>query len=44
MYLLFSFVYILQNKSCPWVGLGQDFAVFGGLDWVGSSIAKVLKI
>jgi len=28
----------------PWVGLGRDFAVFGGVGWVGSTIAKVLKI
>ena len=33
----------------PWVGLGRvglgrDFLVFGGLGWVGSSTAKVLKI
>jgi len=39
------------NQSCPWdglthgfgwVGLGRDFSVFGGLDWIGSTIAKVL--
>jgi len=29
----------------PWVvGLGRDFSVFGGLGWVGSTKAKVLKI
>ena len=28
----------------PWVGLGRDFSVFGRLGWVGSTIAKVLKI
>ena len=28
----------------PWVGLGQDFSVFGGLCWVGSTTAKVLTI
>ena len=28
----------------PWVGLGRDFSVFGGVGWVGSTIAKVLKI
>ena len=28
----------------PWVGLGQDFSVFGGLGWVGSTTAKVLTI
>jgi len=28
----------------PWVGLGRDFSVFGGLNWVGSTTAKVLKI
>jgi len=33
----------------PWVGLGQvglgrDFSVFGALGWVGSNVAKVLKI
>jgi len=27
-----------------WVGLGRDFSVFGGLGWVGSTIAIVLKI
>ena len=27
-----------------WVGLGRDFSVFGGLGWVGSTTAKVLKI
>jgi len=27
-----------------WVGLDQDFSVFGGFGWVGSTIAKVLKI
>jgi len=32
----------------PWVGLdcvglGRDFSVFGGLGWIGSIIAKVLK-
>ena len=27
-----------------WVGLGRDFSVFGGLGWVGSTIAKVLKM
>ena len=27
----------------PWVGLGRDFSVFGGLGWVGSTTAKVLK-
>ena len=27
-----------------WVGLGRDFSVFGGFGWVGSTIAKVLKI
>jgi len=26
------------------LGLGRDFSVFGGLDWVGSTVAKVLKI
>jgi len=26
------------------VGLGRDFSVFGGLGWVGSTTAKVLKI
>jgi len=26
----------------PWVGSGGDFSVFGGLRWVGSTIAKVL--
>ena len=26
-----------------WIGLGRDFSVFGGLVWVGSTIAKVLK-
>jgi len=31
----------------PWVGLGRlgrDFSVFGGMGWVGSTIAKVLKM
>jgi len=33
----------------PWVGLGRvglgrDFLVFGALGWVGSNVAKVLKI
>jgi len=33
----------------PWVGLawvvlGRDHSVFGGFGWVGSTIAKVLKI
>jgi len=28
----------------PWVGLGRDFSVFGGLGWVGSTTAKVIKI
>jgi len=28
----------------PWVGLGRDFSVFGGLGWVGSTTEKVLKI
>jgi len=28
----------------PWVGLGRFFLVFGGLSFVGSTIAKVLKI
>jgi len=37
-----------SSQSCPWVwfGLGQlgrDFSVFGGLIWVGSTTAKVLK-
>jgi len=27
-----------------WVGLGRDFSVFGGFGWLGSTIAKVLKI
>ena len=27
-----------------WVGLGQDFSVFCGLCWVGSTTAKVLRI
>ena len=27
-----------------WVGLGQDFSVFGGFGWVGSTTAKVLTI
>ena len=27
-----------------WVGLDRDFSVFGGLGWVGPTIAKVLKI
>jgi len=27
-----------------WVGLGRDISVFGGLGWVGSTAAKVLKI
>jgi len=27
-----------------WVGLGRDFSVFGGLGWIGSTTAKVLKI
>jgi len=35
------------HQSCPWVGLthglGRDFSVFGGLGWVGSTTAKVLK-
>jgi len=26
-----------------WVGLGRDFSVFGGLAWVGSTVAKVLN-
>jgi len=26
-----------------WVGLGRDISVFGGLAWVGSTAAKVLK-
>jgi len=26
------------------VGLGRDFLVIGGLGWVGSTTAKVLKI
>ena len=25
-----------------WIGLGQDFSVFGGLSWVGSTVAEVL--
>jgi len=29
--------------SMGWVGLGQDFSVFGGLDWVVFTVAKVLK-
>ena len=28
----------------PWVGLGRNFSVFGGFGWVGSTIAKALKI
>jgi len=28
----------------PWVGLGRDFSVFGGLGWVGSTIEKALQI
>jgi len=28
----------------PWVGLGRDFSVFGGLSSVGSTLAKVRKI
>jgi len=28
----------------PWVGLGRYFfLVFGGLGWIGSTLAKVLK-
>jgi len=27
----------------PWVGWGQDFSVFGGLSWVGSTVPKVVK-
>jgi len=27
-----------------WVGVGRDFSVFGGLGWVESITAKVLKI
>jgi len=30
--------------SMSWFGLGRDFSVFGGLAWVGSTIAKVLEI
>jgi len=39
--------------SCPWVGLthglgrvglGRDLSVFGGLEWVGFSMEKVLKL
>jgi len=26
-----------------WVGLGRDFSVFGGLGWVVSTTAQVLK-
>jgi len=26
-----------------WVGLDRDFSVFGGLGWVGSTTAEVLK-
>jgi len=26
-----------------WVGLGRDFSVFGGLGWVGSTVAKALE-
>jgi len=25
-----------SQQSCPWVGLGRDFSVFGRLGWVGS--------
>jgi len=28
----------------PSVGLGRNFSVYGGLGWVGSTTAKVLKI
>jgi len=44
---------ISLSQSCPWVGLtrglgwvglGRDFSVFGGLGWVGSTTAKILKI
>ena len=27
-----------------WVGLGRDFSGFGRLRWVGSTIAKLLKL
>ena len=32
-----------QWVGLGWVGLGRDFSVFGGLCWVGSTVAKVLK-
>jgi len=47
------YVCACRAQSCPWVGLtdglvwvglGRDFSVFGGFGWVGSTIAKVLKI
>ena len=36
------------DQSCPWVGLdwvrlGRDLSVLGGLGWVGSTIARILK-
>jgi len=27
-----------SQQSCPWVGLGRDFSVFGRLGWVGSNL------
>ena len=37
---------VLHGLGWPmgWVGLGQDFSVFGGFGWVGSTTAKVLTI
>jgi len=31
------------RHSCLWVELGRNFLVYGGLGWVGSTVAKVLK-
>jgi len=33
-----------MGRVDPWVGLGRDFSVFGGLSWVESTTAKILKI
>ena len=39
-----SISYHGSELSMVWVGLGRYFSVFGGLRWVVSTIAKVLKI
>jgi len=38
-----SMGWVDPSVGLVWVGLGRDFSVFGGLGWVGSTTAKVLK-